>query len=152
MNLIKRYASPERREALCPVTPSHGVVAGYGVEGFRDKVQVSSYDVSFYPIVPTHSFLHPSFDQDMIIEGEYAEFYEKYESIILVTISTISMPEKSEVNFLYKAIELFSSQNDSVGIVIALQNESLNQNNYERSMDNLLWFSNFLFKIKVPYL
>ena len=59
LNLIKRYASPERREAMCPVTPSNGVVAGYGVEGFRDRVQVSSYDVSFYPIVPTHSILHP---------------------------------------------------------------------------------------------
>ena len=59
LNLIKRYVSPERREARCPVTPSNGIVAGYGVEGFRDRVQVSSYDVSFYPIVPTHSITHP---------------------------------------------------------------------------------------------
>ena len=67
LNLIKRYASPERQEAYCPVTPSNGVVAGYGVDGLRDRVQVSSYDVSFYPTVPTHSILHPSFDQEIIL-------------------------------------------------------------------------------------
>ena len=48
--------------------PAGGVGFGFGIHGFRDRVQSSSHEASFYPPVPSESFLVPDFDEKMKLE------------------------------------------------------------------------------------
>ena len=48
--------------------PGGGVVFGFGIEGFRDRVQSSSNEAVFYPAVPSQSYLEPNFNETMKLD------------------------------------------------------------------------------------
>ena len=48
--------------------PAGGAAFGFGFEGFRDRVQFSSHEASFYPAYPSLSYLVPNFDEIMKLD------------------------------------------------------------------------------------
>ena len=123
--------------------PAGGAVFGFGIEGFRDRVQLSSHEASFYPAVPSQSFLIPNFNETMKLEKEYTDFFDKHERVVLISFGTMFMPPIEEMDLIIEAIKLTDPK--VLGFIISMKE-------YAPSYEGIkeLNLPNILLKTHVP--
>ena len=100
-------------------------------------------EASFYPAVPSQSFLVPNFDEMMKLEKEYTDFYDKYQRVVLISFGTMFMPPIEEMDLIIDAIKL--SDPKVLGFIISMKD-------YAPSYEGIkaLNWPNIMLKTHVP--
>jgi len=97
---------------------SRGFFYGFGVEGIRDVAHWPDNSATFNPVTNLNSKFSTKFT-DEELPREYADFLDKFDTVVLVAFGTTFMPREAHIMNIVEAIKL--SDPSKYGFVISLK-------------------------------
>ena len=80
---------------------------------------MSSHEASFYPAVPTRSYLNPKIEEEMTLDEEYTTFFDKHQKVVLISFGSMFMPPVHEMDLIIDAIKLTDPK--VLGFIISMK-------------------------------